>query len=192
MKKTRFLLRIGICIIIIGLTIIFANITVSLRGYTSHINFRTPPNGTYVMVTAPLRNCPYEIRITAPKTFEGTLYLFNYEGIRRLTEGTRTPILEEVIRGSTLIDFTISRRGAYMIMIESHVSTETEGSMGLVEKEALSQDLIFDSTIIILIGIATTITATIPKISKALKSLHFPTIPQTIKPKIHVLQLDTQ
>jgi len=171
LKKTRFLLRIGICITIIGLTIIFANITISLRGSTRHGNFRTSPNGTYVQLVT-LRNRPYEIRIAAPKAFEGTLYLFNYEGIGKLAEGTGTPILEQTIKGSTLIDYTINRRGAYMIMIESHVPTETEGSLGLVEKEAISQDMLSESAIIIIIGIATTITATIPKISKALKSLH--------------------
>ncbi|MFB0523085.1 MAG: hypothetical protein ACETV1_04905 [Candidatus Bathyarchaeia archaeon] len=164
MNKARFLLRIGICIIIIGATIVFANITAG-GGFTGSGNFRTPPNGTYVELVT-LRNRPYEIRIKAPKAFKGTLYLFNYEGIRRLAEGTRTSILEETIKGSTLIDYTINRRGAYLILIESHVPNQTEGSLGLVEKEALSQDMMWDSGIIITIGIATTILALIPKITR--------------------------
>jgi len=166
LKKTRLLLRTGVCIIIIGVTILFANITVSGTSSISSGNFSTPPNGAYLKLIT-LRNRPYEIRIKAPRAFEGTLYLFNYEGIRRLAEGARTPILEENIEGSTLIDYTIGRRGAYLIMIESHVSTQTEGSLGLVEKEALSQDMMWDSGIIIIIGIATTILAIIPKISKS-------------------------
>jgi len=172
LKKTRVLQRTGIFIIIIGLAILFANITTPSGTGTGP--FDVPPNGTYLQVEIPLRYGPIEIRISAPKAFEGTFYLFNYEGIRRLTEGTRTPILEETIQGSTLIDYTINRRGAYMIMIESHVSTQTEGSISIVEKKVISQDLIWDSTRIIIIGIATTILATIPKITQLLKT-HKPT-----------------
>ncbi len=172
MNKARFLLRIGTCIIVIGLTIFLANITTSLTGGTSYGGLTIPPNGTYIELFVPLRNRPYEIRINVPKTFEGTLYIFNYEGIKKLTEGTKTPILEQTINGSTLIDLTINRRGAYAIMIESHVPTQTEGYIGLVEKEAISQDLLLDSTIIIIIGIAITITATIPKIRKTLQNIH--------------------
>ena len=165
MKKTTILQRTGIFITIIGLAILCANIT-SRIGSTRSGNFSVAPNGTYLEVVYRLRNRPIEFRINVPKAFEGTFYLFDYEGIRRLTEGTKTPILEENIKGSTLIDYTINRRGAYMIMIESHVSTQTEGSIGIVEKEAISQDLIWDSTRIVIIGIATTILATIPKITQ--------------------------
>ena len=166
MKKTRFLLRMGFCIIIVGVTILFATVTVSQRGSTSTTNFRTSPNGTDVLLVT-LRNRPYEIRISAPKAFRGTFYLFNYGGIRKLAEGTKTSILEETIKGSTLIDYTPNRRGAYLILVESHVSTQTEGSIGLVEKEALSQDMIWDSTIIIIIGFTATIIAIITKMKKS-------------------------
>jgi len=172
LKKGRFLFRTGICIMIIGLTIILADVTMSLGGSSGYSNFSIPSNGTYVELIAPLRNRRYEIRVMAPKAFLGTLYLFNYEGIRRLAEGVRTPILEETINGSTLIDYTIDRRGAYMIMIESHVSTETEGGLGLVEYGALSRDLIFDSTIIIIIGMAVALLTIIPRIGRALRSSH--------------------
>lgn len=166
MNKTKFLLRVGFCIIIVGVTILFANVTVSQRGYTSPGNFRTSPNGTDVRLVT-LRNRPYEIRISVPKAFRGTFYLLNYEGIRELIEGTKTPILEETIKGSTLIDYTPTRRGAYLILIESHVSTQTEGSIGLVEKEALSQDMMLDSTIIIIFGFTLTMIAVLTKMKKS-------------------------
>ena len=166
MKKTKFLLRVGFCIMIVGVTILFANVTVSQRGYTLTGNFRTSPNGTDVRLVT-LRNRPYEIRISAPKAFRGTFYLLNYEGIRELTEGTKTPILEETVKGSTLIDYTPNRRGAYLILIESHVSTQTEGSIGLVEKEALSQDMMLDSTIIIIVGFTLTMIAVLTKMKRS-------------------------
>ncbi len=172
MKKASFLFRTGICIIIIGLTIILADVTMSLGGSSGYSNFSVHPNGTYVQLVSPLRNRRYEIRVTVPKAFLGTLYLFNYEGIRRLAEGVRTPMLEEAINGSTLIDFKIDRRGAYLIMIESHVASETEGGLGLVEYGASSQDLIFDCTIIIIVGAAMALLAILPRIGRALRSSH--------------------
>ena len=166
MKKTRFLLRIGICIIIVGVTILFANVTVTSRGSISTGNFRTSPNGTDVRLVT-LRNRPHEIRISAPKAFRGTFSLLNYEGIRKLAEGTKTPILEETIKGSILIDYTPNRRGAYLILIESHVSTQTEGSIGLVQKEGLSQDVMLDSTIIIMVGFTLTMIAVLSKMKRS-------------------------
>lgn len=165
MNKTKLTLRIGVCIIIIGLTILLANITGSSGGGIGSTNFSISPNGTWFELVAPLRSGPHEIRIRASEAFRGTLYLFNYEGMRLLAEGTKISILEENIQGSTLIDFTINRRGAYLIMIQSIVSTETEGSLGLVEKGRISQDLILDSTIIIIIGTAITVLSMTPKIT---------------------------
>lgn len=165
MNKARFTLRIGVCIIIIGLTILLANITGSGEGSVS-ATFSISPNGTWFKLVAPLHSDLHEIRIGAPQAFRGTFYLFNYEGIRLLAEGTKLPILEESIQGSTLIDFTLNRRGAYLIMIQSNVSTETEGSLGIVEKGRISQDLILDSTIIIIIG------TTIAILAIALEIIH--------------------
>lgn len=172
MKKTRFLLRIGICTIIIGFTIILANIS-SQTGSKSTGNLSIPPNGTYSQLLIPLRNHAYEFRIVVPKAFEGKFYLFNYEGIRKLAEeGTRTPMLEEKIKGPTHIDVTINRRGTYMILIESNVSDTIQGSINIVEKEGLSQDILQDATIITILGIATTALATIPKITSLRKHQH--------------------
>lgn len=172
MKKTSFLLRIGICTIIIGLTILLANIIPGQTGSMSSGNFSILPNGTYIELLIPLHNRAYEFRITVPKVFEGTFYLLNYEGIRKLAEGTKTPILKETIKGPTLIDFTINRRGTYMILIESNVSEITQGSIGIIEKEGLSQDILQDATIIIILGIAITAPATLPKITWLRKCRH--------------------
>lgn len=166
MKKTRLLLRTGICIIIIGSAILFATITATVTTFYGTSGFTTPANGAYLKIIA-FRNRPYEFRITAPRSFEGTLSLFNYEGIRNLAEGIRTPILEEPIQGSTLIDYTVGRRGAYAILIESHVSNEIDGTLNWVEKEAISQDMMWDSTIIIIIGLAVIIIAVLSKMKRS-------------------------
>jgi hypothetical protein len=42
--------------------------------------------------------------------------------------------MEENIKGLTFIDFNLTRRGAYLIMLESHASTEASNSVGVVEK----------------------------------------------------------
>lgn len=166
MKKTRLLFRTGICIIIIGSVILSATITAAVSTSYGTAHFKTSPNGAYLQIIT-FRNRPYEFRISAPRSFEGTFQLFNYEGIRNLIEDIRTPILEEPIQGSTLIDHTINRRGAYAIMIESHVSNEIDGTLNWVEKEAISQDMIWDSTIIIIIGFTATIIAIITKMKRS-------------------------
>lgn len=162
MKISRVLFRSGICIIIIGLFILLANLTSTLRGSTSSVSLEVPANGTSMVVTE-LHNRPYEIRILVPKDFNGTLCIFNYKGIKKLTEGTKTPTLEQTLEGSILIDFTPNRRGAYMFLVESNVSENVSGSIGLVEKEAISQDLLVDSTIIILFGLAIILMAALSK-----------------------------
>lgn len=162
MKKSKFLLRTGVCIIIIGLSILLANLTASLRGSTGSQNFSIPANGIY-MVVIELQNRPYEIRILVPEEFNGTFCILNYEGIKKLTEGTKTPTLEQTLEGSILIDFKPNRRGAYMFLVESNVSENVSGSIGLVEKEAISQDLLVDSTIIILFGLAIILMAALSK-----------------------------
>jgi hypothetical protein len=156
---------------IIGLSISFANLTFTLRGSTTHIGFEAPANGTS-MVVIELHNRPYEIRILVPKDFNGTLCIFNYEGIKKLTEGTETPTLEQTLEGSSLIDFTPNRRGAYMFLVESKVSKNVSGSIGLVEKKAISQDLLVDSTIIILFGLAIMLVAALSKSIKSSRIVH--------------------
>ena len=176
MNKTRFILRIGVCIIIIGLTILLPSITLAGAGSQS-TNFNTSPNGTYFELVACLHRGPHEIRINAPQAFIGTISVFNYDGIRLLIEGTKSPILEEYIQGSALIDFTLDRRGAYLIMIQSNVSTEIQGSIGLVEKGTINLDMILDSTIIITIGTIISILAL------TLSILHSYKLHKTTQPK---------
>lgn len=164
MRIYRPLLRIGICIVVIGLSIFFANLSV-LSGSTSSISFDAPANGACAIVTE-LENRPHEIRILVPKDFNGTFCIFNYEGIRKLTEDTKTPTLEQTLEGPTLIDFTPNRRGAYMFLIESKVSETVSGSIGLVEKGALRQDILVDSAIVILFGLAVTLVTAVSKWTK--------------------------
>ena len=162
MRIYRALLRTGICIVVIGLSIFFANLTSVLSSSTSSTSFDVPANGACAIVTE-LQNRPHEIRILVAKGFNGTFYIFNYEGIKKLTEGTKAPTLEQTIEGSILIDFTPNRRGAYMFLIESEVSESVSGSIGLIEKEALNQDILIDSTIIILFGFTLTLVAAVSK-----------------------------
>ena len=171
MKTSRVLFRSGICIIIIGLSIFLANLTSTLRGSTSSVSFEVPANGTS-MIVIELHNRPYEIRILVPKEFSGTFCILNYEGIKKLTEGTETPTLEQTLEGSSLIDFTPNRRGAYMFLVESKVSEIVSGSIGLVEKEAISQDLLVDSTIIILSGLAIMLVVALSKSIKSSRIVH--------------------
>ena len=171
MKISRVLFRTSICIIIIGLSIFLANLTSTLRGSTSFMSFEVPANGTS-MVVIELHNRPYEIRILVPKDFNGTLRIFNYEGIKKLTEGTETPTLEQTLEGPILIDFTPNRRGAYTFLVESKVSKNVSGSIGLVEKEAISQDLLVDSTIIILFGLAIMLVVALSKSIKSSRIVH--------------------
>lgn len=168
MKKSRLVLRIGIVIAIIGISVFFANLTAGMISSSGSSYIGIEAYGTYLQLTE-LRNRPIEIRITFPDDFKGVFYIFNYEGIRKLTEGTKTPTLEQAIEAPRLIDFNPDRRGAYLIIIESNVSTTMYGSLGIIEKKGISQDMLSDSIIITLIGIATAIAANIPKISKTLK-----------------------
>ncbi|MCD6241807.1 hypothetical protein J7K27_09940 [Candidatus Bathyarchaeota archaeon] len=158
MRISRVLFRTGVCTIVVGLSILFANLTATFRGSTGSVNFSIPANGIY-MVVIELHNRPYEIRILVPKDFNGTFYIFNYGGIKKLIEGTKTPILEQTLEGSSLIDFTPNRRGAYLFLIESKISESVSGSISFIEKEAISQDLLLDSTFIILFGLAIIIVA---------------------------------
>ncbi len=137
---------------VVGLSILLANLTSGLKGGTLSTNLNIPANGTYTFLTY-LSNRPYEFRILVPKDFNGTVYIFNYGGINRLVEGIREPLMERSITGSQLIDFTPKRRGAYMIIIESQVSRPAGGSLNLIEKEAISQDVQGDSSIIVFSGL---------------------------------------
>lgn len=162
MRIYRVLFRTGVCIIIIGLSIFLANLTSTLRGSTIFVSVEVPACGTDILVIE-LHNRPYEIRILVPEGFHGTFRIFDYEGIKKITEGIQTPSLEQTLEGSILIDFTPNRRGAYMFLVESKVSEIASGSIGLVEKGAISQDIQIDSAIIAIIGLATILTAALIK-----------------------------
>ena len=157
---------------VVGLTIVLANVTMSPGSGAASSHFSVAPNGTFLEIYTILYDRQYEIRVTVPKTFEGALYVFDYEGMRKLAEGTRSPILEESINGSVLIDFKANRRGAYSIMIESHTSMDAEGMLSLAEIEALSWDLISDATVIMVAGIVLAVVTLTPKIGKVLKVRH--------------------
>ncbi|MEM3627002.1 MAG: hypothetical protein QXZ25_03140 [Candidatus Bathyarchaeia archaeon] len=155
MTKTRIMLRIGLSIAIIGLAIFFSNLTSSLMSSDMYASISIPSNGADNLVQY-FSNRSYEIRIVVPENFNGTLYVFNYEGIKNLIKGFKTPLMETNINGSVLIDFTPNRRGPYMILIENKTSKRAEGALNIIEKEAVNQDLIGDSLMIILCGLAIT------------------------------------
>ncbi len=165
MNKAQFALRIGMCITIVSVSMILATLT--LQGYSGVQGieqFTINPNGSFATLVAPLCDGPHEIRITAPRSFNATLYIFDYEGTRKLlTDGAKEPLIKENIRGSTLIDFNLTRRGSYLIMLESHISTEASGTVGIVEKAISNQDIIWDSAIILAVGVAATLLAFIIK-----------------------------
>jgi hypothetical protein len=170
LNLSRGLFRTGVCIIIIGLSIFLANLTSALHGSTSFMGFEVPANEIFIVVNE-LHNRPYEIRILVPEEFNGTFCIINYEGIKKLTEGTKTSILEQTLEGPILIDFKPSRRGAYMFTVESKVSERVSGSIGLVEKEAINQDLLVDSTIIFLFGLAMILVTALSKLTKTSRIL---------------------
>jgi len=137
------------------LSILFANLTTSFVGSTRHFGISIPANGAEMFV-AYFSNRPHEIRIVIPGNFNGTLYIFDYEGIKKLSVGITAAKIEKAIEGPFLIDFTPNRRGPYMILIESKISTQVAGSINFIEEEAISQDLQRDSLVIILFGLAVT------------------------------------
>lgn len=153
---------------ILGLSIFLANLTSALRGSTIYLSFEVPARKIFISVNE-LHNRQYEIRILVPEEFNGTLCILNYEGIKKITEGEKTPALEQTLEGPSLVDFTPNRRGAHLFMIESNVSTTMYGSIGIIEKKGISQDMLSDSIIITLAGTAITTAANMPKISKSFK-----------------------
>jgi hypothetical protein len=167
MNKARIMFRIGLSLVIIGLAIFFSNLTSSLISSAKYASISIPGNGTENVVQY-FSNRPYEIRILVPEDFNGALYIFNYEGIKNLTEGVKTPLMETTINGSVLIDFTANRRGPYMILIENKLLKQVEGSLNIIEKEAVSQDILGDTLIIILFGLAITAVTLILKHKKGL------------------------
>ena len=167
----KFLLRIGLFSTIIGLCIFLSNIaTQGVSSSTINSNFLTGPNGTSAQLFVPLLSGSKEIRLNVPRSFEGTLYIFDYEGTRRLVEdGVKEPILKEDFRGSTLIDFNLTRRNAYMIIIESHVAEAVQGTFGIVQKGGTKADMLTDSALIATIGAVTTIMGAIPSLTRQRK-----------------------
>lgn len=146
-------LRIGICIATVGVAIFLGNLTASLVGFSSHSPISIPADGRENLVED-FSSRPYEIRLVVPDEFKGTLTIFDYEGIRGLTKGIKTPLMKKTTEGPMLVDFTPNRRGAYMMLIESKISKQMMGSINLVEKEAVSQDMLGDSLLIISFGLA--------------------------------------
>lgn len=153
------------CIAIVGLSILIANFS-SMTPSTIFQNFEVSAYGTNIFVTN-LYNRPYEIRIVVPDEFTGVFSILDYEGIKRLTEGTKKPVLEQTVEGSSLVNFTPNRRGAYMFLIESRVSDNVSGSIGQIEKAAMSQDLLVDSAIIVVFGFAMMLTAALLNLIKS-------------------------
>jgi hypothetical protein len=168
MNKTSFTLRIGACITVIGIAMVLATMTIPV-GNTFSLSFTAPANGdSDINIVAPVFPGHCEIRVSVSRSFEGTLYMFDYDGMRGLlTEGNKMPILEEDFKGPTLIDFNLTEKGAYLFMVESHVSTSTQGTIGLIEKEAVDQDLLQYSIIIAAIGLATSLVAGITKTARS-------------------------
>lgn len=169
MNKARLMLRTGLCIAIIGLAVFLANVVAQGAGdITQQLILSPGPNGADAALLIPLNYGGHEIRVNAPRTFSGVLYVFDYDGINELAaDGTITPMVNETFKGSTLIDFTLNRRGPYVVMIESNVSTEAQITASVLEKGTLRQDYLWDSGIIIAVGVATTVLAfTIKKVSK--------------------------
>jgi len=151
LNRSRVAFRIGICVVTVGLAIFLATLTLSLAGSTTTSNIIIPADGAETLVIS-FSNRPYEIRIVVPDKFKGAAYVFSYEGVRNLGKGLKTPLIEEAIEGPILFDFTPNRRGAYMILIESKISEQVGGSLNLVEKEAVSQDILGDSLLIVSSG----------------------------------------
>jgi hypothetical protein len=174
MNKTSFALRLGACITVIGIAMVLATMAIPV-GNTFSLSFTAPANGdSDINIVAPVFPGHCEIRVSVSRSFEGTLYVFDYDGMMRLlTEGNKMPILEEDFKGPTLIDFNLTQKGAYLFMVESHVSTSAQGTIGLVEKEAVDQDLLQYSIMIAAIGLAISLVTGITKIAPS--RLHKPT-----------------
>ena len=167
----KFLLRIGLFITVIGLCIFFSNVaTQGVPSSTTNSPFSTGPKGSYAQLFAPLLSGSKEIRINVQRSFEGTLYIFDYEGTRRLVEdGVSEPIVMEDFKGSTLIDFNLSRRNAYMIVIESHVDEAVQGTFGIVQKGGTKVDMLTDSALIDAIGAVIAVAGAIPNLTRQRK-----------------------
>jgi hypothetical protein len=167
----KLLLRIGLFITVIGLCIFFSNVaTQGVPSSTTNSIFSTGPNGTSAQLFVPLLSGSKEIRINVQRSFEGTLYIFDYEGTRRLVEdGVNEPIVKEDFKGSTLIDFNLTRRDAYMIVIESHVDEAVQGTFGIVQKGGTKLDMLTDSALIAAIGAVIAVAGAIPNLTRQRK-----------------------
>ncbi len=149
----RCALRIGFFIIVLGVCIVLSQVATQGPASIMSGSFSTGPNGTSAELFAPLLSGPIEIRIGAARSFEGALYLYNYEGTEKLIEeGLEEPILNESFKGSTLINFNLNRRDACTIVIESHIAEASEGTIGIVQAGGIKADMLQDSSIIIMVG----------------------------------------
>jgi hypothetical protein len=154
MNATRTWLRIGVFITILGVCMLLSKMAPPVPSAGS-IAYSTEPKGTWAMLNVPLLSGSKEVRIKAAGSFEGTLYIYDYQGTRKLIEdGVEEPILNETFKGSTLIDFNLSRRDAYTIVIKSHVADSSQGTVGIVETGPKNGDMLQDYSIITIVGLA--------------------------------------
>jgi hypothetical protein len=172
-NKTKLVLRTGFFIAIVGFTILMANVVGQKPDNLQSWNYSVGSNEMGAQVLISLSYGAHEIRLTAPRAFEGVLYILDYEGIEKLVaDGTIAPMLNETFQGSTLIDFTVDRRGPYAVIVKSNAPNEAQVGANLLEKGTLRQDYIWDSLIIIAVGVIISILATTPRIGHLLRSKH--------------------
>lgn len=167
MSKARLTLRTGLFVAIIGLAILLANVAGRGRDAISSWNCSLDPNGMDAQLLISLNHGEHEIRLNAPRAFRGVLYILDYEGIEKLVaDGTIMPVVNETFQGSTLIDFTLDRRGPYAVVVQSNVPNEAQVSWSLLEKGTLRQDYLWDSGIVIAVGITMAFLAMTPRIRR--------------------------
>jgi hypothetical protein len=163
-------LRTGLFVAIIGLAILLANVAGRGKDAISSWNYSLDPNGMGAQLLISLNYGGHEIRLNAPRAFKGVLYILDYEGIEKLVaNGTITPVVNETFQGSTLIDFTLDRRGPYAVVVQSNMPNEAQVSASLLEKGTLRQDYLWDSGIIIAVGVAIAFFALIPRMGRFMK-----------------------
>lgn len=171
MSKARLTLRTGIFVAIIGLAILLANVASRGKDAIANWDYSLDPNGMGAQLLISLNYGGHEIRLNAPRAFKGVLYILDYEGIEKLVaDGTITPVVNETFQGSTLIDFTLDRRGPYAVIVQSNVPNEAQVSASLLEKGTLRQDYLWDSGIIIAVGVTIAFLGLIPRMGRFLKS----------------------
>lgn len=154
MKKIRLALRVGLCILVIGFAML-ATSAVSRFGNTESGSFTAPPGGdSDVNIFTPLFGGRCEIRVSVSRAFKGTLYVFDYDGIRKLlNDGVKTPVFSEGFQGNTLMDLNLTGKGTYMVIVHSNATQSYEGTFGLVEPGGVDQTMVQASLTIVTVGV---------------------------------------